>query len=195
MKKILIVLIIACMVVGLVACAKPTEQQIAEKVINEIAKNIDDAEDMFEDEDYEELSDEEAEEWVESFTDGDIDINEQEGTVTIGDGEDQVVFEGSESGMPWPGDELPANVPELKGVTVVSTMDTGDGILIGFEGCDAGEASAYREQIKSVGWNVMMDMSDDAGGMVMAGNDAGESLMFVWDTEEQGGAVTYSAAQ
>ena len=111
MKKVLILMIVLCMVVVLVACGKSAEEkaveQIAEQMVEEMTEGIVDA--------------------------NDISVDSDEGTVTIGDGEDQVVIEGSESGMPWPKDKLPSNVPELKGATVVSIASTEEGILIGFE--------------------------------------------------------------
>jgi len=157
------------MVLGFAACGKSTEEKIAEKIVKEIAEEIGDANGISVD-------------------------TENGGKITISDGEDQLVFESSEDGMPWPSDELPANVPELKGIIVVSVANVNEGVLIGFEGCDNDEALTYKEEITSAGWNVLLDMGADTGGMLTTSNDDGETLMFVWDTEEEGGAITYTPA-
>ncbi len=143
-----------------------------------------------------------AEKIINEENDGeDIDISinlpnaDGEGTITIGDGEDELVFEGSESGMPWPDEKLPKHVPELKGVKVLSVANMGGSVLIGFEECDKAEAETYIKQIKKAGWTVLMESYEDDGGMIMTTNDDAESLMFVWNTDDFGGAVTYTPAE
>lgn len=173
MKKILVILIAVLMASGLVACSKPTEKEITEELAKEIAKEI-------------------GEEIVD-LEDISVDTDE-DGKITVDDGEDQLVIEGSEDGMPWPGDELPGNVPELKGVLVISVASTGEGLLIGFEECDNEEGLAYIEELLSNEWTILMNMTDESGGMINASSEAGEFLIFVWNVEEGGGALTYSSA-
>jgi len=157
------------MVFGLASCKELIEEKIVEGITEELIEEIEDVSDISID-------------------------SSNEGKITISDGENTMVIEGNEDGMPWPDDKFPSNIPKLVDVKVVSIADTGTGILLGFEECAEDEALAYIEQIEEAGWNILMNMSDDAGGMIQTNNDAGESLLFVWDTEEQGGAITYSSA-
>jgi len=178
LKKILVVLIAVCVLFSFSACGDSVEKQIekqlekaAEKIINEGGDDVDISIDL-----------------PDADSDG-------EGSITIGDGEDELVFEGSESGMPWPEDKLPKHVPELKGVNVVSVANMGGSVLIGFEECDKAEAETYIKQIKKAAWTVLMESYEEDGGMIMTTNDDAESLMFVWNTEDFGGAVTYTPAE
>lgn len=178
MKKILVVLIAVCMLLSFSACGSSVKDQIekqlekaAEKIINESGEDIDISIN---------LPDEDS-------ADG--------GSITIGDGEDELVFEGSEDGMEWPDDKLPKSVPELKGIKVVSVSSIGGGVLIGFEECDKSEAETYVKQIKNTGWIVLMEANESDGGMLMTNNDAAESLMFVWNTDDNSGVVTYTPAE
>ncbi len=119
MKKILVVLIAICVLVSFSGCGNAIEKTI-EKQLEKAAEKIINEENDGEDIDI-----------SINLPDGDSDDG---GSISIGDGEDEIVFEGSESGMPWPDDKLPKHVPELKGVKVVSVSNMGGAILIGFEG-------------------------------------------------------------
>ena len=70
-------------------------------------------------------------------------LDEDGGSVEISGDDGNVTIEGSEDGMPWPGDKLPSSVPEIPGVTVVMVMDMDGGVLIGFENFDQAAAAAY----------------------------------------------------
>lgn len=179
MKKILIVLISMCLILSFSGCGNAIEKTI-EKQLEKAAEKIINEENDGEDIDISiNLSD---------------DDSDGGGSISIGDGEEELVFEGSESGMPWPDDKLPKHVPELKGVTVMSVSNMGGAILIGFEGSDKAEAETYINSIKKAGWTVIMESYEDDGGMIMTTNENEESLMFVWNTDDFGGAVTYTPA-
>lgn len=182
MKKVLVLLMVVCMVFGLAACGKSAKESIAEKIEDKIAEEV--AEELVE----------KAIENIGEVEDITIDAD-KDGKIVVSDGENTLVVEGNEEGMPWPSDKLPSSVPELKDVLVVSVADSAGMILIGFEECTGEQALAYKDEIVEAGWNVLMDMSQDDGGMLTTSNEDGEALMFVWDTEEGGGAVTYTPAQ
>lgn len=165
MKRILIVLLIALLVMGLVSCGNAREKA-AEKMI----------ENMIE---------------AEAGEDVDIDVDDGGGDITISGEDGEISIQGNEDGMPWPSDKLPGNVPEVKGVKVVSIMDAGTGIAIIFENCNANIAEDYIKQIESNGWEIMMNMDSEGFHMIMATNSNNEMLQFDWEEEDGGGTVTY----
>lgn len=165
MKKILIVLLIALMVMGIVSCGKAREKA-AENMI----------ENMIEAEAGEEV---------------DIDVDDGGGSITISSDEGDISIQGDASGMPWPSDKLPGNVPEVKGVKVVSIMDVGTGVAIIFENCNVSIAEDYIKQIESNGWEIMMNMDSEGFHMITATNSQNEMLSFAWEEEDGGGEVTY----
>jgi len=168
MKKMLFVLLIMLLVIGLIACGKSIGEKAAENMIEEIMEK----------------------EGVEV----DVDVDDGGDTVTIETEEGGMTIEGDEGGMPWPNDKLPGNVPELKGVKVVTVIDAGSGIMIGFEGCDKNNVDAYIKLIKSNGWNVAMDMESDGTRIIMAGNSNDEFLQFGWNSEDGSGEITYGSS-
>ena len=97
MKKILFVLLIALLVFGLIACGKSIGEKAVENMIEGMMEK----------------------EGVEV----DVDVDDDRDTVTIETEEGGMTIEGNESGMPWPNDKLPGNVPDHKGVTVVTVID------------------------------------------------------------------------
>lgn len=165
MKKILFLLVIVVMVVGLVACANARENAVENILENILEKELGEKIDIEIDDD------------GESFT-----IKTEEGEVS---------FESDESGIPWPSDKLPGNVPELKGVKVVSVIDVGTGILISFEDCDKNTANAYIDQIKASGWNISVEIETGDIHSIIADNDNDEFLQFGWDSVYKSGSVTY----
>jgi hypothetical protein len=170
MKKFIVVLIVFSFVFTLVACGKSIEDKLAEEIAEGIVSELGETNDISID-------------------------NNGEGKITINDGEGEMVIEGSESGMKWPSDKLPDSVPVLKGALVISIASTDGVVQISFEECNTNEANAYIEQIKNEDWNVLMESNETEGVMVSSQNDAGDTLIFVWDTEEQGGVITYSVAR
>lgn len=165
MKKILFLLVIVVMVVGLVACANARESAVENIIENIIEK--------------------------ESGEKIDIDIDEGGDSVTIKTEEGEVTFESDEGGMPWPSDKLPAGFPMLNGVTVVSVIDVGTGILIYFEDCDENTADAYIDQIKASGWNISVEVETGDMRSIIADNDNDEFLQFSWDSVYKSGSVAY----
>ena len=78
---------------------------------------------------------------IKSQTGVDVDISNDGETVTISgkDGDDDVSY--TIGGQKWPSDKM-GDLPELK-CTVLSTVSTGDGSVVVFEGVSRDDAKAY----------------------------------------------------
>jgi len=170
MKKILIVLLIALLVLSFVSCRRAREQA-AENMVENMIENM-----------------------IEAEGGGDVDIDidsDGEGSVTIESDEGEVTFEGDEDGMPWPDDKLPSNVPKVKGVKVVSVMDAGTGVFIAFEGITAKNAEDYIKAMEANGWEIGLTVDQEGTHNIMAGNDKDEMLQFTWEEDGNTGGITY----
>ncbi len=175
MKRIILTVIILLIVAGLVACANPLEaavSQLAEE--SEASSSVDDG----------------------SSDSGDaqmdIDVDEDGGSIEISGDDGNITIEGSEDGMPWPGDKLPSSVPEISGVTVVMVMDMDGGVLVGFENFDEAAAAAYVTQLKGMGWESVMEYTDDESySSILSNGD--ETLQIGWSSEDNAGTLTYMA--
>lgn len=168
MKRILIVLVTVFLVIGLVACGgrQSLQEAAAEKLIESMAG-----------------------EGV------DIDIDDGGDSVTIKTEEGEVTFEGDEGGMPWPSDKLPAGFPMLSGVTVTAVIDSGTGIIIGFEDCNEKIADDYISAVKAAGWNIKLDLDSEGLRMIAGDNAKNETLQFSWQEDDGNGQVMYGKQQ
>lgn len=165
MKKILIVLLIAFLILGTVSCGNAREKA-AENMI----------ENMIE---------------AEAGEDVDIDVDDGGGSITISSEEGEISIQGNEDGMPWPSDKLPSNVPEMQGVKVVSIMDAGTGVAIVFDNCDTNTAEDYIKQIESIGWKIEFSLDQEGYHTIIANNSNNEMLQISWDEEDNSGSLTY----
>ena len=182
MKRLLIVFLIAFLAIGLVACGGPPGDK-NDKSDGNWGDGADEAA---------------AEKMIEDMSGGEVDVDIDDGgdSITISSEEGDLVIEGDEDGMPWPSDKLPSNVPELKGVKVITTMDAGAGISIMFEGCDNGEGEAYIRALTAAGWNITMEMESEGLHTIMCDNGKNEFLHFSWIEEEEGaGSITFGNAE
>ena len=119
----------------------------------------------------------------------DVDVEISGDSMTIS-GEDGSVNIQQGEGMAWPGDKLPASVPQVTGVTVTQIIDAGTGVMIYFEGCSQATADAYIEQLKSINWEASYESRTEEGYMVIFGDNQ-ESLSFTWTKDDNAGSVTY----
>lgn len=165
MKKILIVLLIALLLLGIVSCGKARENA-AENMIENIIEN-------------------------QAGEDVDVDVDDGGGSITISSDEGEISIQGDEDGMPWPGDKLPSNVPEVKGVKVISVMDVGEGVYISFENCSNDIGENYIKEIENSGWEITFSMDQEGYHTIIANNNNDEMLQFGWDEEDNFGDLTY----
>lgn len=165
MKKILLVLLITLLVLGLISCGNAREKA-AENMLENILEE-------------------------EAGGEVDVDVDDGGGSITISNDEGEFSIQGDEDGMPWPSDKLPANVPEVKGVKVVSVMDAGTGVSIIFQDCNVNIAQDYISQIEANGWEIMMNMDSEGFHIISATNSQNEMLQFSWEEEDGGGSVTF----
>ncbi len=184
MKRVLIVLFTAIVIIGLAACGAPPKN------------NDDDNGGGWGDNDNDLTPQEEAqaEAMIEDMIGEDVDIDIDDGgdSVTINSGDEEVSFEGSENGMAWPTDELPSNVPVLSGVKVVGKINVGNGVSLAFEGCSNSMGEKYVNEMKAMGWEITMEMEADGVHMTTAQN-GDEYMQFSWSEEDNGeGGMTYS---
>lgn len=168
MKKILIVLLIAFLILGIVSCGKARE-----KAAENMIENIIEAE------------------AAEAGENVDIDVDDGGGSITISGEDGEISIQGNEDGMPWPSDKLPGNVPEVKGVKVLSVMDADTGVAIIFDNCNSKIAEDYIKQIEANGWEIMMNMDSEGFHMISATNSQNEMLQLSWDEGDTSGSLTY----
>ena len=162
MKKLLVVLLIILLVLGMAACRKSIEESLVEQMIeNAAGEGVD------------------------------VDIDNDGDSISISNDEGGSLEMDSGEGLAWPGDKLPAHVPELTGVTVIQTMDMGMGMSIIFEGCDEDEANAYVQQLENAGWEMKSEMTTTEAYVAYLSMGEDESLNFSWSNEDGTGAITY----
>ena len=165
MKKILIVLLVALLILGLVGCRKARENAVENMMENMIE--------------------------AQSGEDVDIDINDDGADFSISSDDGDINMQGDESGMAWPNDKLPNNVPEVKGVKVIFVMDAGTGVSISFEGCTAQIAADYEQKMIKNGWEITMSYESEGFHTITAQNSNDEMLQFSWDEEDGTGGIIY----
>lgn len=165
MKRILIVLLIAVLILGIVSCGKAKEKA-AENMIESIIEE-------------------------QAGGEVDVDVNDGGDSITISSDDGEFSIQGDESGIPWPSDKLPANVPELKGVKVVSVIDVGTGVSIAFQNCSTSITEDYISQIKASGWEIVMNVDSEGYHMITATNSQNEVLNFTLEEENGGGTIIY----
>lgn len=165
MKKIIIAVIVLLMAAGLVACADPAEAAVSQTQAEE-SNGAQDASES---------------------SDGnlDIDINEDGGSINISGEDGNLSIQGDEDGMPWPGDKLPSNIPEVPGVTVTSVLDVGESVTVVFTGITEAAATAYAASLQSAGWTPVMNFDVEEGHAVTFNKDE-EILQFIWSNEGTG---------
>lgn len=176
MNKIIVLGIAVLMAFGFAAC---TPHNLAEQMIEQAARQQGEDVDVDIDGDSITIQNE----------DEDVHIDVQGDSMSVSNDEEQVNINGGE-GVAWPGDKLPANVPEVPGVSVAMVVDANGGVMVSFEGCDQTTADAYIATLKSKGWKAVTEASTEDGYMVIFG-DSDESLMFAWSKEENTGSITY----
>ena len=173
MRKILLIAVVALLILGLVAC---TPKNLAEQAIEQQAAQQ--GEDVDVDIDDDSMTIQNDDEEVVINNDGDsVSVSGEDGNLNMGEG------------VEWPSD-MPANVPEVPGVTVIMVMDVAEGLMVSFEGCDQATADAYIATLKSLGWDALMETTT-ADGYVLIFESGDESLVFNWYKEEGAGSVTY----
>ena len=167
MKKFLIVVLIVVMALVLMACGKSAAEKMAEEMMENVA--------------------------AESGEDVDVDIDGdgESGSITVSDGENEMVIESDEDGMAWPGDKLPGSVPELSGVKIVAVQAMDMMVSIYFEGCDESTGQAYIAAMKANGWDIITEIDMEDAHQVQA--QIGEEwLHFTWTEDDGSGGVVYS---
>jgi hypothetical protein len=177
MKRIVLTVIILLIVAGLVACSNPMEAAVSQMAEN--SETSASAEDGSPDGD-------------DTQMDMDMDIDEDGGSINISGDDGNISIEGSEDGMPWPGDKLPSGIPEVPGVTVVMVMDMDGGVLVGFENFDEATAQAYIAQLEGMGWESVMEFNDEDGYSNMFSNQDA-TLQLTWTSDDSAGTLTYIA--
>ena len=192
MKKFGFIVLIVVVALGLLACSpQPTEEQaeaLAEQMLEEMMGgdadvDIDDGGNSVS------INSEDGSVDVEGDSDGDdfsVNIEGEDGSLQI---------EGSDSGIAWPSDELPANVPEVQGVTVTSKMSYGNGLWVMFEDCDESEAQAYVASMEAAGWDITMETEYEDSYTVMASDTTGGWLTFDWMKEDGSGEIIYGTEE
>lgn len=191
MKRLFVILFVAVLVVGFAACGGGKTKAQENIIESMIEKQSDGEVDVDIDEDSMIMTGEDGKVVIEgdenSMTitgeDGEVVFEADENSATISGEDGDVVFQGDEDGMPWPGGELPAHVPELKGVTVVGTVDDPSGIKIVFKGCSVDEGEAYINALESAGWEIMTTM-DMEGVHIIQAQKGNDMLQFAWEEED-----------
>lgn len=181
MKRIILTVVILLIVVGLVACSNPMEAAVSQMA--ESSEASAGAEDSSPDGD--DTQDD-------TQMDMDMDIDEDGGSINISGDDGNISIEGSEDGMPWPGDKLPSGIPEVPGVKVVMVMDMDGGVLVGFENFDEATAQAYISQLEGMGWESVMEFNDEDGYSNMLSNQDA-TLQLTWTSDDSAGTLTYIA--
>jgi hypothetical protein len=167
MKRIVILLVIVMLIFNVSACGRKAKEKKAEKI----------AEDMIE----------------ESMGgDVDVDIDEKNETIVIKTGDGDMVADTSEN-QKWPKD-FPKSVPEIEGVNVVGTFDMQGALTVTFEECDEKKAKDYKDMLEKAGWNIMTEMDMDSD-YILIGNKDKENIQFMWTSETEEGAVTYTVME
>ena len=169
MKKVAFLLILVLLVIGLVACG-PSPEQIVENMMQEA------------------MNDESGN----GDVDIDMDTDGDGGSLTISDGENEMVFEGDTDGIGWP-DDMSGHVPQIPGVKVTGKMDSEMGLWIYFEGCDKGIADSYVTQLEGIGWESFMEMQEEGSFVIQFQKDEKEYLTFSWSSDDSTGALLYAA--
>lgn len=169
MKKLVVIMICAMLVIGIAACGAPNNGELTR---GEEAKVEAIIEDMVGD-------------------DVDVDVSDGGDSVKIATDEGDIMIEGSESGIPWPKDSLPESVPEFKGITVLGKIGTDSSVTISAEGFNADNAQAYIAAMESAGWKINMNMDAEGDHMISAEN-GNEMLSFSWSEDDGSGVVMYS---
>ena len=105
--------------------------------------------------------------------------------------DEQINITGDENGMRWPGDKLPAYVPEIIGAEIVFVMDAGTGVSILFEGCTAQIAQDYEQKMIQNGWEIAFNYDSEGFHTITAQNSAGEVLQLSWDEEDGAGEIIF----
>lgn len=80
---------------------------------------------------------------IEEMGGGDVDVDDGQVTFKGDDGE-SVTFGGTQ----WPTSELAKKIPKFEGGTIVSVMESKEGIMIGLEDVDKDDFDKYYESIK-----------------------------------------------
>lgn len=168
MKRVLTILLIVVMVLVLVSCGK-ARQNAQEQAIENMIENIMEA----------------------GNEDVDVDIDSDGESISITSDEGNVTIDSDDDGISWPGDKLPNNVPQPKGVKVISVIDVGEGVYIVFEGVTTKIAEDYEKAMSSNGWEVNFTYDEEGAHTTMATNSSDEMLQFFWDEEDGRGEITY----
>lgn len=169
MKKLVVIMICATLVIGIAACGAPNNGELTR---GEEAKVEAMMEDVIGD-------------------DVDVDVSDSGDSVKIATDEGNIMIEGSEAGIPWPKDSLPESVPEFKGITVLGKIGTDSSVTISAEGFNADNAQAYIAAMESAGWEIKMNMDAEGSHMISA-EKGGEMLSFSWSEEDSSGVVMYA---
>ena len=128
-----------------------------------------------------------AQEIVEQVTGiEEIKIDESNGSTTIDIGDEVINITESEEGMAWPSGKLPAFVPQLKGATIVSTVDIGSQIWVNFEKCTKENAMAYANEMKTLGWEVIGEFEAQDSYTYSIQDEEGRLLQIGWNDDGSG---------
>ena len=170
MKKFLIIVLIVMLVLGMMACGKSAQENLVEQIMEQAA--------------------------AESGEDVDIDIDSDGdgGSMTISNGDEEMVIESDSDGVAWPTDKLPSSVPKMDGVKVVAVQALSGMVTVYFEECDASEAQVYVTAIKTNGWEIITEINMEGAQQIQA--QIGEEwLQFTWAEEDGAGWVSYSTGE
>jgi hypothetical protein len=190
MKKFFLVVLVVLLMLTLLACGKSLEERVTEKMLEEMAEQ--DGADA--DIDVDQNGDDVDMHIEQDGTSVDLDVDGDSGSMTISDGENDMVMEFNEDAS-WPGDKMPNHVPEPKGVTFVGTTFVDPVVSVFFEGCSDSIAAAYSAQLEASGWEIVSTLDVEGTHQVQATNADGEWLQFTWTDEDGSGGLTYSGAE
>lgn len=121
--------------------------------------------------------------------DVDIDVDDDGKSISItkDDGSYSVI---AEEGMVWPEDTLPSDIPEIPGVSVSGTVDSGAGVTVVFKDCDEDTINAYIDTLKNLGWKDATNMGTE-GGVLVIFEKSGAMLTLTWDNGDNVGSIMY----
>lgn len=114
-----------------------------------------------------------AEGIVEGMFGGKVDIEGDNVTIKGEDGNTSMTLT---SDGTWPKDKM-GDLPELKG-KVTSTLESGGGCVVYVEAVEEGDATAYIDKIKDLGYADVMEMTSDDGTIVFTGTKDQASVVF-----------------
>ena len=119
----------------------------------------------------------------------DADIDGDKVVIKGEDGQELTIGEGE-----WPSSDLAKNIPEFKGGTIVSVMESNDSLFIMIEDISDEDFTAYLGEIKETFTGENYEMNTDTSMIYTAVNDSNISVMLTYE-KDTGLSITVSQAE